>query len=220
MPDDLPDPEWLAFQTGVKPALRLSLAAERSVDRVRQLQSAGFAAIPAEKTVRWGSQPEQAIVYVARTLEIAHGLREAEAPVFPGTSAKLSNQHRRAAHERVGALLGFPACCVAAFLERVERGVMRRASGGEASEDFVAAEDAVARTKIFHGRLNDLRRRERLWIIPFYPCRYDCDVALQYADRVFAEMVRVTPVASVRLRTALAQPVTVPPGLLVPFDRF
>lgn len=220
MPEDLPDPEWLAFRTGVKPALRISLPATEAAARREKWEDDGFVALAAERTVRWPGQPEQAILYVAKTRDYAISLRAAEASVLPGANVKLSNNERRLAHERIGELLGFPVCCVAAFLRRVARGVTCRETGEEASEDFVAAEDAVGRTKIFYGRLNDLRRRERLWIVPFYPCRYDCDAALAYADKVFAEMVKVAPEASERLKTELAKPVTVPPGLVVPFDRF
>jgi hypothetical protein len=232
-PGSLPNPEWVAFDIGVKPGLRLTISSEDAVREIQSLTARGLSALPAERPISRPGRPDETILYVARAPDAARALRDAEAPVLPGKDSRLSVADIAESHERVGALLGFPSCCTAAFVERVTRGVTTRAGGGSAHEDYVAAEDAIRRSRAFHGRLNDMLRRERLWIIPFYPCKYDCETALLYADAVWDALVSAAPAAARSLRESLSAPVRLLPdgtrvqqdgrsrdALLVAFDRF
>jgi len=114
-----------------------------------------------------------------------------------------------ASHTELGRLLGYPRCCVDAFLARLVRGVTKRQSGEFAHEDFVAAEDAASRTEQPLGRLNNLLVDRRLRLVPFYPCRYDCHVACAYADRADALVRRIHAAAGEALAAALTTSVFV-----------
>jgi len=87
--------------------------------------------------------------------------------------------------------------------ERLQRGITRRLAGGEAHEDFVAAECAARGSRQCLGRLNDLVPDRRVRIVTFYPCRYDCPTASAYAAAVFAAAVKVDALAAAELRAAL-----------------
>jgi hypothetical protein len=148
------------------------------------------------------------VLYIARKPEQAEELARAEAPVLPGGPPRRPDEEVVAAHTRFGALLGFPPCCVAAFCARLQRGVTRRADGRMAHEDFVAAEDAAARTAAPLGRLNNLLPDRTARLIAFYPCRFDCETAARYAEALFAEVARAAPAPAAALRAALLGTVT------------
>jgi hypothetical protein len=69
--------------------------------------------------------------------------------------------------ERVGRLLGYPTCCVAAFV----------ASAG----DPIRA--ALARTTMYHPRLNVLDRAI-FHYVPWSPCAFDCRASIAWANRI------------------------------------
>lgn len=183
--------ELLAFAIGIKPALRLWA----SPGEVARWRARGAAVEVAGE-----------IAYVARDAAWARALREAEAPVIPGASARVPDADVQAAHREVGRLLGYPPCCVERFVTRVVRGVDVRADGSPAAELVVAAEDALSRSTRLLGRASFLLpKREAL--VPFDPCAFDCDPAVRYADALFGAFEGRDAAAAASLRARLLAPV-------------
>lgn len=200
------DVEWCALRAGVKPALRTSIEPAFAGQAAARMREAGYSVIQAGRDLRWPGGQSQAILYVARSESLAEALRDAEAPVLPGGPPRPPSPDVLAAHERVGTLLGFPPCCIDSYLARLRRGVGTRAGGGTAHEDFVAAEDAAGRSRLLHGRLNEILRTRGPCLLSFYPCRFDCSRALAYADAALAAVRSEDPEAAARLCAALAVP--------------
>lgn len=186
--------EQLALRVGLKPALRGLVPAHR-VARLRE-RVRGLALVEAELV------PGTAVVYAAREAERAAALRDAEAPVLPGRRPSAEEAH--VAHREVGRLLGYPRCCVKAYLVRLARGVEVRRDGTRAAEALVAAEDAILASRVRHARLNGLVSRP---LVPFVPCRLDCPSALRYADALFAALAARRHEDAEALRAALLEPV-------------
>jgi hypothetical protein len=115
-------------------------------------------------------------------------------------------------------LLGYPRCCVEAFVERVQRGVTVRRDRSHASEEIVAAEEALSRSEDLLGRLNVLSS-PRDALVPFFPCRFDCDPALRYASALFEALRERNDDGADALRAALCVEVALPRDRLR-FERF
>lgn len=201
------DAEWIAFSVGLKPAIR------RTVDRAEVgraealLRSGGAVVLRARETALLGSR-EQVVLYVARSTEHAEALREAEAPVLPGRGAAADAAAR---HRAIGRLLGFPACCVEAFLDRLDRGVDRLDRGGPGglAEDYVAARSAWVPQA--DARLNPLLMPMRAQLVSFYPCRYDCPAAVVVAESLRAALAARQPKTAASLLGLLSRPVAIAP---------
>jgi hypothetical protein len=197
------DIEWIAIKAGLKPANRITIAPERAGEIEARARREGFVVERGARLVEFPGRPPSLILYVSPDAVRARELAEAEAPLLPPQSNRLGVDAAVPLHARLGALLGFPACCVEEFGTRLRRGVTRRIDGGEAHEDFVAAECAQRASKRFLGRLNDLSPDRRARIVTFYPCRYDCPAAATYARHVFVAAARSDPAAGAALRDAL-----------------
>jgi hypothetical protein len=197
------DVEWLAMKAGLKPANRVTMAPERAGELEARAQRDGLFVARGARVVEFPGRAPAVVLYVARDAASVRLLAEAEAPLFPPESARLRVDEAVALHTQLGRLLGFPACCVAEFGVRLRRGVTRRLDGRSAHEDFVAAECAVQKSSRCLGRLNDLTSDRRARIVTFYPCRYDCAAAADYAAAVFAAAEQASPVAAAALRGAL-----------------
>ncbi len=98
------------------------------------------------------------------------------------------------AAEALGALMGYPSCCVRAFAAQADR-----------ADNSLDRMLALARTPTttLPWELDDLR----LKLVPFYPCSYTCPRALAYARRVLDTIEAYTPGAREALRATLARPV-------------
>lgn len=184
--------EVLAFAIGIKPALRITagpgeLARWRARGAVVEEGSGG-------------------LLYVARDAATARALRDAEAEVHPGATPRRPDDAVLDAHRALGRLLGYPPCCVEAFVARVVRGVDVRADGTRAAERVVAAEDALRRsTRVLARTSVLLPKREAL--VAFDPCAFDCALALRAADALFAALLERDPVRADALRARLIEPV-------------
>ncbi|MCC6647473.1 MAG: hypothetical protein IT374_18110 [Polyangiaceae bacterium] len=177
------DVEALAFSEGLKPAIRRSVA-------VGQLDAATALARRLGGAVSWSTRDidedgrRSRVMYLGRTQAEADALRDAEAEILPGSTTA-----RPAAHARLGALLGFPRCCVDAFAGRVERGIdVVVGLGRGLAEDYVAAHDAWTPRAV--ALVNPLWMRQRRSLVSFYPCRFDCDAALEVARGVLGAVAR------------------------------
>ena len=197
--------EWLALLEGVKPALRLWRDRSKAAAEVHAARRRGFAvdeiAVPGD--------PPRAIVYIARTPAAARALRALEAPILPGQAVRPLSPDDLAAHRALGDALGYPACCIDGFVERVERGVTRLPSGLRAHEDFVAASVALARSHVLSPLCNIFAAgRNNCWL-SHVPCRLDCDASIAYATAVRAAYVRRSPEAAAQVDRDLALDVAI-----------
>ncbi len=197
------DVEWLAVKAGLKPANRVTIDPERVGQLEARARREGFAVARGARVIEFPGRPPSVILYISPDAARARELVEAEAPLLPPESDRLRVDAAIPLHTRLGALLGFPSCCVAEFGVRLRRGVTRRIDGRDAHEDFVAAECAARAAQQFLGRLNDLSPNRRVRIVTFYPCRYDCAAAATYAAGVFAAAKAADPVAAAALRAAM-----------------
>ncbi len=167
--DQALDAEWLAFRSGLKPALRITIAADRAPALLERLAGLGGAIVRAHDVPVDGRRVD--VLYVARSAPDAVALQRAEARALNG---------QRSAHRDLGIQLGFPPCCVEAFCRRIERGVDVLANGVRGNaEDYVAARDAWVERA--NPLLNCLLFRWHQRVISFYPCRFDCEPASAYA---------------------------------------
>lgn len=187
--------EHIAFRLGFKPALRLrpgpALDRERARAEARGLST----------RVRLGGSGQE-ILYVARDEERAAALLEAEAVSLCGTNASIEG------HRELGRLLGYPRCCVDAFVARLTE--LESPIVGQ-SEDHLAVRDALGRTEIAHGRLNPTPQDGGSTLISYYPCRFDCTVSLRYGEAVFGKIAERWPRHSGEVRRRLMAPVTITP---------
>jgi len=196
------DVEWVAVQAGLKPANRITIEPQRAGDVELRARRAGFHVERGPKLVEFPGRPPAMILYISPERDRARELVAAETQLLPpGRPMPIEDSVHW--NTRVGELLGFPRCCVEEFAVRLRRSVTRRLDGGDAHEDFVAAECAARASRRLLGRLNDLSPDRRARIVTFYPCRYDCPSAAGYAAAVFAAAEGALPAAAAALRAAL-----------------
>ena len=182
-------PEWLAFEAGLKAAIRVVLPQHANLAALEQrvhARSWGFFA-PEHALEFTGG--DQHLAYVARDDAAARALADAERASMCDDREERA---RRNAH--VGRLLGYPGCCADAFAERMRRGVTTCLDGTTAHEDYAAAEAAARASGTFLGRLNNLlpdRAHPRL--ITWYPCRYDCPASAEFAAALMGVLRDRTP---------------------------
>ncbi len=192
------DVEWLALRKGYKPAIRLAVEPAEAATHEALFVRRGAAVVRSA----WqppDARPAQEILYVARRLREAEALREVEAPILRGgETAELGGAILAA-----GRLLGYPPCCAEAFVDRIERarhlglGALR----GLRKRHLAACEAQVDQPR---WELNNLFLEERLRLITFEPCRYDCPPALRFAGAVFGEIEALSAPDAAALRGRLA----------------
>jgi len=193
-----PEPfELWSFRAGVKPVAFLTVRPD-DVDRTL----AYFGAVAHERRERrvqvatqdrWIDRRDlgepRVELYIAHDAALARRAAYLQAEVDPS----------RALHE-IGALVGYPPCCVDAFAQQEDR-----------ANNTANRYQSLARTLRPDGsvphpwpwQLNNLHTM----IVPFYPCSYRCESALAWACASLDEMGRVYPEAVSALCAALAQPV-------------
>ena len=191
-----------ALVAGLKPALRIQRAPRRALAEAAAARRRGFA-------VELVALADRAIVYVAATPAAARALRELEARALPGQPARAEVSFDPAPHRGLGAALGFPPCCVEAFVVRIARGADVPASGGRAHEDFIAATEAAARSRRLDARANVFARDRVSGWLSHVPCAFDCGPSLAYADRVIAAYRAHDPRGVVELVRRLSAPVAI-----------
>jgi hypothetical protein len=192
------DVEWLALCAGLKPAIRLSGPPDVADGMEQRYRGLGAHTARARGPIGLTFHVQD-VVYVARTQADADAVCDAELPLLADASPKPKSVEI-AALTSVGARLGYPPCCIAAFAGRIERAPSPRRPG-HPCEDFLATREAwvpAART-----RINNLLLAQRVRWITFEPCRYDCPRALAFADGVATALGRRDPGAVAQLDAAL-----------------
>lgn len=206
-----PDTEWIAFEAGLKPGIRITVEAAWLESLERRVAGAGFATTRAARPVVFPGRAPQEIVYVGRTAAAADELRALESKILPDLGGGSPAEETLECHRSLGRALGFPDCCVEAYLVRLARGVTTTRDGRSAHEDFVAVEDALTRTEKALGRLNPLLFERRVRFISHYPCRYDCPPSAAYAGRLHALLAARLPREAQEMRDALCTRIAITP---------
>ncbi len=198
---------------GLKPALRLQREPRQAEAEAAAARRRGFAvelvALPDAATGDRPGVSRRAIVYVAASAAAARALRELEAQALPGQPARIDRSFDPVPHRGLGAALGFPPCCVEAFVNRIARGADVLASGGHAHEDFIAATEAAARSRRLDARANVFARDRAPGWLSHVPCAFDCAPSLAYAGRVIAAYRAHDPAGVIELTTPLVVPVAI-----------
>lgn len=204
----VPDPEWTALEAGIKPAVRIALRASDAHRLADGLRSRGASVVTSEHRVRFGLREPETILYVAKNAARAEALRDAEAR----TLDTATSGDRREAHREVGRLLGYPSCCVDQYIDVITAFDALPETLRTSSEDYLHARAALPATRTFpHSRVNPLLLTSRIRLVTFYPCRYDCPDALEYANALHAAMMRKDRKAAEALDEALACTVALSP---------
>jgi hypothetical protein len=152
-------------------------------------------------------EPTRAIVYIARTPAAARALRGHERSILPGRGVRHLGPDELAAHRRLGAALGFPACCIDAYLARVARGVTTTAAGEHAHEDYVAAAEAAAASATLIPWVNMFPLGDAATWLSHVPCRFDCEASVTYAAGVSEAFARRDPAAAADIDRQLSRDV-------------
>jgi hypothetical protein len=196
------DIEELSLQLGIKPARRIAIDPGERPGALDRAAARDLAIIEAHRLASIGGR-ERAVLYLAPDLGRARAVRDAEARVLPGGAPSPPDREVLDAHRLTGTLLGYPPCCVEAFVRRVARGVTTRADGSRGAEETIALEDAAARSGRYDARLNVLRRRDVGALIAFHPCALDCLPALALAQRTLDALEHHDPSFAAALMRAL-----------------
>lgn len=198
-----PDPEWTALEAGLKPAVRIAVRPADAHRLAAGLRARGAAVVLSQSRIRLGRREPETILYVARSDASAEHIRDVENATLP--SADAGSGTRSDAHRELGLLLGYPRCCVDAFLTTTA--VFDDPEGARQAiiEDVLHARAASAATRTHpRARVNALLIGSRVRLVTFYPCSYDCGAALAYADALHAALARKDAVAAEALDRALA----------------
>jgi hypothetical protein len=122
-------------------------------------------------------------LYISRDAALARRAAELQAGTDPSAAAR-----------ELGELMGYPACCVEAFSELADR------SNNSRNRYATAARTPPGR---WPWELDNFF----VMLVPFFPCRYDCDRALGYARAALAELEQAHPGARADLQRMLSRPV-------------
>lgn len=159
-----PFESW-AFRAGIKPVAFLTVDLAREAATVAAFGDAHVERVERNVAVgpqdRWHDDRGQGAPRVE--LYVAHD------PALARRAAELQRDPTRNL-VALGALLGYPPCCVAAF------GAQRDRSNNTLNRYLAAARTPVAAAP-WPWPLNELHLR----LIPFYPCSYRCEAALDFA---------------------------------------
>lgn len=187
--DDLHiDVQEAGFVAGCKPAIRQTMRQSELAALTRRLEPHG-AVVEVAGQVDFGGGP-LFVLCIARDRMKAEALRDAEQELLASNGAA-DPQRLSVLHRQVGRLLGYPDCCVEAFVGRVRMDLQCPPGELRWSLPFQAAREARGASNL--ARLNNLRLGEGVGYISFEPCRYDCADALRVADSMADAAALIDP---------------------------
>lgn len=195
---DVPLLELMAYEHGIKPGLYLTLP---------RAEAEAVAA-------RFGDGHHTARVDYLFAHDAVTDVRR-RAPAAPGEGTHVDLfiardprlvERARAIYEdprgpsehlaEMGAMLGYPPCCVEAFAALPDR-----------SNNTAIRYAAVARTHALGLPFAPVLNNLFAYVLPSFPCSYGCPRAVAQAEAVLAMLERAQPETAATLRRALARPV-------------
>lgn len=193
-----PEPfELWPFRAGIKPLAFLTVRADE-VDRTlaffgdvhheRRERRVQIAAQDCWTDVREAGEPRVEL-YIARDPACARRAAQLQADGDPS-----------AALREIGALAGYPPCCIDAFARQEERA--NNSANRYHTWARTVAPDGSSPAP-WPWELNNLH----IMLVPFYPCSYRCAHALAWARTTLNELAAVHPEFVDALRGVLARPV-------------
>ena len=193
-----PEPfELWAFRAGVKPVVFLTVM-EEDVDRTL----AYFGEVAHERRHRkvdigkqdhWHDERNRGLprveLYISHDVALARRAAYLQADTDPTKAI-----------QELGALVGYPPCCVRAFADQIDRS-NNSANRYNSYARSVAGDGTT--TVPWPWELNNLHTM----IAPFYPCSYRCEAALSWTRAALEQFRQAYPEQEHTLRIQLAQPV-------------
>lgn len=200
------DTEWLALRAGLKPGLRLTADAADAREIAERYQNFGCSVAVTRGNIGRERRP-QVILYVARDAQTSVGLRAAERPLLdPHSTAR----DRAFFSRELGLRLGYPPCCVQAFIDHPRGGgPLRAPSDVPLHTDYFAATTGWSARPDW--RINTLLMRHHARLVSFTPCRLDCTAAVAQAAAVLRLVREHAPTSSPVLEDMLRRPLVLDP---------
>lgn len=193
-----PEPfELWAFRAGIKPVVFLTVRPDQV-----ETTLAYFGDVHCERRERrvqveaqdhWTDRRDRGEprveLYISRDASLAKEMARLQADDDP-----------TAALRQLGALAGYPPCCVDAFARQDDRANNSR---NRYHTHVRTLRTAGAAASPWPWQLNNLHTM----IVPFYPCSYRCTQALAWARAAQVELARAHPTVVAALQASLARPV-------------
>jgi len=144
------------------------------------------------------------LVLVAQEVADARAALALETEAQPASRAAEMEGAARV-HRALGALYGYPPCCVEAFVD----GHRERFFGDarDMAENAFHALRAARRSRRFDARLNTLAVDDEATLLRHFPCRFDCEPSIALAERLEADLARSNPTLLARHRALRRAPV-------------
>jgi len=168
--------EWLSVAAGIRPCA-LVRAPKRKLDEfLQKLASHGLQATPLNpgESLQSGSLPVN--TPNSGSIQIVVGKAGDD---FSGYRQILNSSN----HEQIGVLLGYPACCRKAFLERCREDSFWDPTWSTALQTEATSAGAFTLEMEPNPVANMLLRWVGIRAIPHLPCRFDCDSSIAFGRR-------------------------------------
>ncbi len=186
----------LSVAEGLRPAGRAAVSPENLSDQVALIREAGLehevVDVPPCDTDH--ARPGEIHVFFARTLEQARRVAAIER-AFVSAERGPSPYGTAAFAWEMGRALGYPECCIEAFV-----------SAGPRATTHDLLRRAHARSRAFSWLLNCLNPASPFPLIPHLPCRFDCEASIVLARAVHGLLDRLFPGLAGTARALLRRP--------------
>lgn len=211
------DAEALALQLGLRDAYRLMLPERHAPIAKLWLERAGVfvcssgavevdedenvfegGALPsAGQMARGGRARRWRALYMGREQADAERARDLDGAIASAT--RLGDA--LPLHRELGQLLGYPSCCVEAFIEDLQS---RRTDQQSPFDQARLAARALEATEAPDPLLNHFLRERDQALLSHAPCRYDCPASRERATRLFDTLAARDPAQAAQRRARLA----------------
>lgn len=214
------DAEWASLRLGMKPMVREVLPPEQWDALRPRLAVEGFQTLALHVAVseepfdgftfergrrltgggedEWvtrvtpgGAGEDRLIVYVGNDLDRMKAARDVDRTLI----TERENVPETELVGRMGALLGYPECCTAAYV----------GAGKKVFSNHRLVSASLARTATPHPLLNNLSL-SIFHTIGWFPCRYDCPASLTWARRIDAHFASKSPADRAAALRVLSMP--------------
>lgn len=205
MPPDPTDgfhPEFALLAAGLKSVVKLERVPRGGADaRLSALRARGLAAVRhPERRYGWGGAddvgPGDAFTTLLVALDESLAREAADCDLLEASSAP--SVDRLAASRRLGALLGYPPCCVAAYADAFADPRLRAAG------DLGHLLPLNRTVRPLDPRLNRVGAARPL--LSHHPCRLDCAASAAIGQAVLDALAALDPDAAVRALADLSRP--------------